>query len=345
MVPSSRAFTLIEVLVVIAIIAILIALLLPAVQYAREAASRIRCSNHLRQFGVALHNYLIDHGSFPPGISCEDDDIANGDCTGFTYLLPYFEQKNVSNIYDFNYPWYHRANYTAVGIPIEILFCPSNRSGGKLDLSPFVAQWGALPPFAAGTDYAFCKGANAALVRESNRLPPTVRGVFDVNSKVRIVDILDGTSHTIAIGDAAAGLGTYRVRDLNNPAMAVSDLVSGQPYHIEQSWSAGCVANSGYPYYGSVFAVTAQRGLSPDPRDEPMNPKNRLVAPTLDGNDRTFDNSSGRDWVSGFRSMHAGGCNFLFCDGSTRFLSQDLNADLYRNLSTMADGVVLPDTY
>jgi prepilin-type processing-associated H-X9-DG protein len=306
----------------------------------------MQCANHLRQLGIALHSYQTDHGSFPAGISSEDDDLASGDSTGYTKLLGYLEQKNAFETYNSNHPWYHRANYTAVGIRIGIFCCPSNRTGGVLDLSPFAAQWSTpLPPFAAGTDYAFCKGSNAAMVVESFRLPGEVQGVFDVNSRTRIADITDGTSHTIAMGDASAGAGLFRVRDLNNPALPVSDLVSGQPVFIEQAWAAGCVASSGYPYYGSVLAVTAQRGLPPDPRDEPMNPPNRLIAPTLDGNDRTFNNSSGRDWVSGFRSLHPGGCNFLFCDGSTRFLSQDLNAELYRGLSTMRDGLVLPDSF
>lgn len=344
---SRRGFSLVELLVVVAIIALLMALLLPAVQRVRESADRIRCGSQLRQLGIALHHYHLDYGTFPPGIVSESNDLANGSSTGYTELLPYFEEDNVYRIYNFREPWYHKSNYEAVGASIKLLYCPSNRTGGYIDLKPFEAQWGyALPPKVAGVDYAFCKGANAALVRDANRIPMVVRGVFDVNSRVRIEDMRDGTSMTIAMGDAAAGPVYYQVRDLNNPNAPVIDLVTGQPMYIEQAWAAGCVANSGYPYYGSVFAVTAQRGLPPDPRDEPMNPANRLVTPTLDGGDITFDNSSGQDWVSGFRSLHLQGCNFVFCDGSVRFIRTGISPLTYRRLSTFADfGVIPSDDY
>jgi prepilin-type N-terminal cleavage/methylation domain-containing protein/prepilin-type processing-associated H-X9-DG protein len=341
---SRCGFSLIELLVVIAIIGILMALLLPAIQKVREAANRIRCASQLRQLGIALHHYHHNQGAFPPGITSDSNDLANGKSTAFIELLPYFEQDNVYRLFNPQEPWYHKSNYVPVALPIKLLFCPSNRGEGSMDLTRLAIQFDTpLPPTVAGTDYAFCKGANATLVRDSTRLPQVVRGVFDVNSKVRISDLYDGTHATIALGDAAAGARTYRVRDLDNPNVAASDLVTEQPVFVEQAWAAGSIANTGYPYYGSVFAVTAQRGLPPNPRDEPMNPPNRLVAPSLDGNDTTFDNRSGLDWVSGFRSLHVGGCNFLFCDGSVRFFQRQINPLVYRRLSTYADGEVLPE--
>jgi prepilin-type processing-associated H-X9-DG protein len=72
-----------------------------------------------------------------------------------------------------------------------------------------------------------------------------------------------------------------------------------------------------------------------------MNGINRLIAPTIDGDDRSGDNSSGADWVSGFRSLHSGGGNFLFCDGSVRFLMQNISAPVYRSLSTYTGGEVI----
>lgn len=341
---TRRGFTLTELLVVIGIIAILMALLMPAVQKVRAAANRMLCASQLRQLGIALHHYHLDYDRFPPGITSTDDDLANGDATGFVYLLPYLEEDNVYRLYNFNEPWYLQSNYVPVSMPIKLLFCPSNRTNGALDMAPIIAQWNmALPPVAAGTDYAFCKGANATLIAHSGRIPKTVRGVFDVNSKVRLADILDGTSQTFALGDASAGRSVYRVRDLVDPNQPVSDLVTGQPVYIEQCWAAGCVANTGYPYYGSVFGVTAQYGQGSNPRAEPMNPPNRLVAPTLDGGDGTGDNSSGKDWVSGFRSLHPGGCNFLFCDGSSRFVPSVIDPRIYRALSTYAGGEIVSD--
>jgi prepilin-type N-terminal cleavage/methylation domain-containing protein/prepilin-type processing-associated H-X9-DG protein len=342
---SRRGFTLIELLVVIGIITLLMGLLLPAVQKVREAANRLRCANHLKQLGIALHHYHLDHGRFPPGITSQHNDLANGDATGYTHLLPYLEQGTVHRLYHYDAPWYDAVNDEPVGISIRLFFCPSNRAEGLLDLRPMSQLWACrLPPVAAGADYAFCKGMNATLNRDPNKQPTVARGGFDVNSKIRIADILDGTALTIAMGDTAAGSSVYRVRDLTDPTMAASDLIGGHPHYIEQAWAAGCVANSGYPYYGSVFAVTAQRGLHAfDPRPEPINPATRLIAPTLDGGDFSYDNSSGLDWVSGFRSLHPAGCNFLYFDGSVRLVRAGIDSRVYRALSTFAGGEVVPD--
>jgi prepilin-type N-terminal cleavage/methylation domain-containing protein/prepilin-type processing-associated H-X9-DG protein len=340
-----RAFTLIELLVVIAIIAVLLGLLLPAVQKVREAASRLKCQNNLKQMGLALHTYHEDRGGFPPGFVCSDTILEHGEHSAFTLILPYLEQDNAYRLFTLDAPWYDTVNFQAVAVTVPLYYCPSNRASGWIDLRAISLQWNCpLPDRVASIDYALCKGANAALHRDVNRTPGPTRGVFGVLPRAssigtRLGDIRDGTSNTFAIGEAAGGNPYYLCRDPANPSQPAISAVTGAPAIIDQSWSAASVSDPSQPWYGSVFGVTAQYGLPPDPRDEAMN--QRLVAPTYWGNDQVGDNSRGLDMVSGFRGMHPGGCNFLFCDGSVRFVSTAVRGDVFRALSTYAGGEVV----
>ena len=340
---SRRAMTLIELLVIMAIIAVLIGLLVPAVQRAREAANVITCGNNLKQLGLALHSYHDANGCFPAGLTCSGFNVCDAEASGFTHLLPHLEQDNIYRLYHFDVPWYAKDNYDAVGLPAAVFFCPSNRTQGWLDLTPIATQWSTpLPPVAATCDFAFCRGANGALHRDWTRIPQEVRGVFNIRPPdvarpgLRLTEISDGASTTFAMGEAAGGSVSYAVRDLVNPDQTVLEPVSGQPMLLEQSWGASGVSDSSHPWYGSVFAVTAQYGLDPSPRDEPMN--RRPGTPTVCGADPYGDGKSGKDFISGFRSLHASGCNFLFCDGSVRFIGSSIDPVVYRGLSTYTGG-------
>jgi prepilin-type processing-associated H-X9-DG protein len=204
-----------------------------------------------------------------------------------------------------------------------------------------------MPPRAAACDYAFCKGANAGLYWDALRVPAAARGVFGISSpygsifRVRLGDITDGTSNTFAMGEAAGGSVLYPVTDLRNPGQAALNPFTGQLSLMEQSWGAAGLTDPLHPYYASVFAVTAQYGLDPAPRDEPMN--RRPGTPTVTGGDVSGYNRSGRDFVSGFRSTHPGGCNFLFCDGSVHWVSEAIAPATYRALSTYSGGEVIND--
>ncbi len=350
---TRRAFTLIELLVVIAIIAVLIGLLLPAVQKVREAANRMSCQNHLKQLGLALHNYHLTNECFPPGMTCSGSDISNAEGTGFTLLLPYLEQDNTHRVYQFDQPWWDRSNYQAVGIEIKVFYCPSNRAAGKIDLGPIALEWQTpLPPFAASTDYAFCRGANGALHRDWTRVPGAARGVFHFHpfplenrrAGIRLSDIRDGTSGTFAMGDAAGGSPRYLLRDPADPTEApVIHYLHNRTVPAEQAWAAAGSGLPTHPYYCSVFAVTAQYGLGTNPRPEPMN--RRFTTPAIWGDDPRGDNQLGRDWISGFRSLHPGGCNFLFCDGAVRFVAETVRAEAYMALSTYMGGEMVSGDY
>ncbi len=342
-----RGFTLVELLVVIAVIGVLIGLLLPAVQRVRESANRLKCANNLKQLGLAMHNYHGDYNCFPPGMICSVVDIADASSTGFTFLLPYIEQDNVLRLYHLDDAWSLKNNYEAVGTEIKIFYCPSNRDSGKIDLGPIAAQWNiTLPPFAASCDYAFCRGANGGLSRDWSKIPLQVRGVFNIrnsgrgnSSGVRIDDISDGTSNTFAMGEATGGSPLYFARDLANPTLPSINPFTGQTAMLDQSWSAASVGDTSHPWYGSVFAVTAQFGMGDQPLDEPMN--RRPCTPTVGSGDPSGYNLSGNDYISGFRSLHPAGCNFLFCDGSVHFIQAGIDPITYRALSTYAGGEVI----
>ncbi|HEX5270866.1 MAG TPA: DUF1559 domain-containing protein, partial [Gemmataceae bacterium] len=234
--PRRGAFTLIELLVVIAIVAVLMGLLLPAVQKVRETANRIRCANNLKQWGLALHLFHDSYGYLPPGMIA-GSDIQDSYHTGFTCLLPYVEQDNIHRLYHYDQHWYDPPNYTAVGQQGPLFYCPSNRTGGTIDLTPYAQQWhAAMPPFVGASDYVLCKGANASLDAMPEKIPGAARGLFDVvppdnagigagpptpSARVRLTDITDGLSSTFAVGEATGGNPYYLVADYHDLSQAV----------------------------------------------------------------------------------------------------------------------------
>jgi prepilin-type N-terminal cleavage/methylation domain-containing protein/prepilin-type processing-associated H-X9-DG protein len=342
---TRRGFTLIELLVVIAIIAILVGLLLPAVQKVREAANRMSCQNNLKQLGLALLNYESAYQHFPPGVTVPpmQDDLVNGQNTAFTALLSYVEQTNLQRLYTPGLNWYDQANFIAVQTPVKLFFCPSNRQSGTVDFQPVATIVGFSMPNPAATDYLLCKGSNAGLC-SMVQIPGNAQGIFDVNTQTRIADIVDGTSNTFAMGEGAGHNQLYLARATWDATLPFSNPVTHLPVLIDQAWAAGCVIDSQLAIsgemYGCVFGVTAQRGGFVPSNDEPMN--NPLFMASIDNN-LACDNSvlTGFDTVSGFRSMHTGGCNFAYCDGSVHFLSSSLNILTYKALSTMNGGELL----
>jgi prepilin-type N-terminal cleavage/methylation domain-containing protein/prepilin-type processing-associated H-X9-DG protein len=346
---TRRAFTMIELLVVVAILAVLMGMLLGGVIKVREAAARLACANNLRQIGHALHNYNAAHNCWPAGLICREDAVVHSDVTGFSYLLPFLEQDVIVNSYHYDVSWHDPSNFDAVGNEIKVFYCPSNRTKGTISLTSESAQWGVpLPPKVGSCDYAFSKGANGALPIDGLKTPLKVRGVFcimpdETGIKLNDVSRADGLGQTFALGDAAGGTPRYKVRNVAGGGdQPINNPFTGDAALLDQSWSAGAAADDSHPFYGSIFAVTAQYGIGGNPRDEPMN--RSPGTPTYAGGDRNGDNASGKDSVSGFRSLHPYGCNFLFCDGHVQFIRQTIRPEVYRALSTYAGGEIISDS-
>jgi len=196
---SRRGFTIIELLVAIAIIGLLIALLLPAIQAARESARRAQCQNHLRQWGLALHLHEGTYELFPAGYR-----IVSPTGTCFAQLLPFIEQQTMH--YDREKSWDHPANRQAVQSHLAILVCPSAPSGPRFDSSfPDI-----LP--AAG-DYAPTHGVNAKYCRIAGWPlydPPDENGLL-IFQPLRAADVRDGLSQTITLVEDAGRPELWRV--------------------------------------------------------------------------------------------------------------------------------------
>jgi prepilin-type N-terminal cleavage/methylation domain-containing protein/prepilin-type processing-associated H-X9-DG protein len=208
---SRRGFTLIELLVVISIISILIGMLLPAVQKAREAAARISCTNNLKQIGLAMHNYAFDFERFPPSRQAE------GLATWAVLILPYLEQSNLYNQWNIGLPYFQQNNIARMS-PVKGYFCPSRRSASD---APNASISGDFPPTTGGTatnipgalgDYAVVIDPSGT--DEPSVTTPNLSGSFQIGMGYSLLSFTDGLSNTLLVGDkqvpvASPGVGWW----------------------------------------------------------------------------------------------------------------------------------------
>jgi prepilin-type N-terminal cleavage/methylation domain-containing protein/prepilin-type processing-associated H-X9-DG protein len=189
-----RGFTLIELLVVIAIIAILIGLLLPAVQKVREAANRMKCSNNLKQLGLAMHNFNDTNGHLPGNLRPSAAGTIRVRWT--TYLLPFYEQDNIYRIYNQSVNWSDPSNAAAVQIPLKVMLCPSALSSNKFDASPD-NDW---------SDNRYAVGDYSGIYWSWYQSPTSfgLPGILSKTDEVRLTDVTDGLSNTIHLTESAS---------------------------------------------------------------------------------------------------------------------------------------------
>ena len=317
-----RGFTLIELLVVIAIIGVLVALLLPAVQAAREAARRSQCINNLKQIGLALQNYHDVIGVFPGAKPGHINLASPGDMnnqSGFVSILPYIEQQSLYNawnqqvLFDGNNGvanhWTSQAAFSTVTQSIVSAYiCPSDPSTPRITTQ---AVYGYTNQ--GISSYAFCAGTYGPQNAPSSTTKTQNDGFAMYCFGFNMRDFVDGTSNTIAVGEVTAANGFYRGRaycPVGTPGgtSTAKTLISQGHYN---AW-AGCGRIT------SMFRVTA-------------NPINTKPCGGL--------STGSPDWQEGaFGSQHSGGANFLFVDGSVHFLKDSLSLVVYQSLSTRDKG-------
>jgi prepilin-type N-terminal cleavage/methylation domain-containing protein/prepilin-type processing-associated H-X9-DG protein len=349
----ARAFTLVELLVVIAIIGILVALLLPAIQSAREAARRTQCINNLKQFGIALQTYHSAHNTFPPGAVMQTPTQVY--TNAYAALLPHFEEESLHKIYDANKPWEDQPVGVA-GVAITIFKCPSSSA-----MNPFVdplmdPDWAVDQTygiseyaFSMGYTDAFCGAPDGFAIRPG-RVLKTQQGMFNIVWGAAIRQITDGTSKTIAMGDASGDPKWQMCRAINSltPRCTVADLKpdpKGQSTHAGIGWIIGEANNT--QYIGKLGPKPSLYAGTIDPMNKFPVTDTFLNLAQYVADYAAFKNNTsghyckasfegGQHSVSNFRSDHPGGCNFLMADSSVAFLNEGIEISAYRARSTIA---------
>jgi prepilin-type N-terminal cleavage/methylation domain-containing protein/prepilin-type processing-associated H-X9-DG protein len=333
--PAAAGFTLVELLVVIAIIGILVALLLPAIQSAREAARRSQCTNNMRQLGLGLQNYHSAHQTFPIGseVNVEETDVYR---SAIIELLPYLEQDNLSRLYDFDEPWESQtAEVSATAIPV--FDCPSSPYENP---KVYTLLQGIVDNDTYGTsDYGLSKGASDGMCvlpvimgGGPGPIPEELRGMFDFNWSVAVKQVTDGTSNTFAMGEAASSP-NWPVCHLAGCTEVVPD-GSGA---IPTAWTGWIISEpSSTQYFAGGLVATSLYGCTMEPMNKyPVTDTFLQISELIPFRHCKSSADGGRSSVSNFRSDHPSGCNFLYADGSVHFLSEGIDIDLYRALSTI----------
>jgi prepilin-type N-terminal cleavage/methylation domain-containing protein/prepilin-type processing-associated H-X9-DG protein len=313
-----QGFTLIELLVVIAIIAVLLGLLLPAVQKVREAANRMNCVSNLKNLALAAHNYHEACNSFPPGavgpLTPAFPQYLKLKHHGLgTYLLPYLEQSALASRYHRDGSWFDPPNQPVVTTQLRVWQCPSAQANRVQDGSLSTIAPPTPDSFngtAACGDYAGMGVVDAGLVRAGTIDAPGgplderghYEGVFPLNGSRRLGDILDGASNTILIGECAGRPQLWQ----RNQAVENAWLSGGPWASRNLLWCRGSTAD------GTAFFGTCAINCT---------------------NDREV------------YSFHTGGANVAFADGSVRFLKADINIRIFAGLVTRAGGEVASSDY
>jgi prepilin-type N-terminal cleavage/methylation domain-containing protein/prepilin-type processing-associated H-X9-DG protein len=333
---QGNGFTLAELLVVIAILAVLISLLLPAVQKVRQAGNRVSCANNLKQIALAMHHYESVHGQFPPAFKGDGMPIAYfASWSPLAELNPFLEQTAIYKQMDLSLQTYESTipfnitepNQFAVQQTVKLFLCPSDK------MQPVTTGPAYGVPVLGPTNYAFCNGSG------SNRGSPwNADGAFVAKRTMHLADIRDGTSNTAMISESTLGEGTESASGAAPaPLSTVYAYLSGKP--LSESACASATLWNVEKLRGFMWASGEIRCASYNHYLPPNAPQADCI---------TFETRPGptRYTAMGWRtarSRHNGGVNLALCDGSVRFIADSIDLVVWRALATRAGGEALND--
>jgi prepilin-type N-terminal cleavage/methylation domain-containing protein len=326
---TRRGFTLIELLVVIAIIGLLIALLLPAVQQAREAGRRTQCVNNLKQIGLALHSYLSTHNTFPP-VTVLPRGRTSQPWSGLTRLLPHVEQSNLFNMINWDRDFEFTSSPTLAATRVSTFLCPSE-ANDRPRPTPTLTYYPNSYCFNHGTWFVYD--------------PPSGQagdGTFVPNRAFSTAEISDGLSSTLGLSEAKAF--QPNVWDTRQPA-TLGVAPPSTPMELA-SYMGGTFDRNGHTEWveGDVHEVGFTTTFTP----------NTKVMMMINGQPEDIDLTSMRDGESTTlptyaavtaRSFHPGGVSAMLMDGSVRFVRGSINLQVWRALGTRAGGEVISSDY
>ncbi len=346
-------FTLIELLVVIAVIGVLVALLLPAVQQAREAARRIQCVNNLKQIGLALFNYESSVGAFPPGyIDLQTNpnftpDLDMGSGWGWAaHSLPYMDQQNLYNSINFNLGTRNVNNSTCVMTTLTVYQCPSD--GNQRPCILYDSTFSSPIITVAHSNYVGTSGWEECFINAGGNPQPFYNNPNDANDQDGDpTDGIYGSGISCTFGAAGVGL-FYR-----NSANRIADVRDG----LSNTLIVGerCSAHSPTTWVGAVTGARVPAWMATTPWTSPYTSP---AACQNTGNGTAYDNADFDEALclghgnathkpnsdnpfydpDVFWSFHSGGCNFLFGDGSVHFIKTGVDPRTYQYLMTIAGG-------
>jgi prepilin-type N-terminal cleavage/methylation domain-containing protein/prepilin-type processing-associated H-X9-DG protein len=333
---SRRGFTLIELLVVISIIGVLVALLLPAVQAAREAGRRAQCTNNLKQIGLAMHNYETSLRTLPMFTTHYARTFNNcGTLIGHTwadFIYPYIEQTNIYNSINFSLPYSSFANVTCYQIQVATYNCPDDPKASQFDpslnlITTVQSSYAAVIGLSEVFTTSYGTGPTATNAGRCGAIDS--EGLFGLDVAFRISDARDGTSTTMLVGETS--------RFNNEPSGSnfnfanVAHVWPGAPWTGSAVWNDQRISAGAYlvprlnanPQIGPPTCLLSSSPLLSD-------------SPNWSTVPRCLDLGQ-----FGFRSQHPAGAHFLFADGSVRFINSSVNIPTYRALGTRELGEIV----